>query len=294
MRKNASNNVQLYKLKDCFPSDFPIAIGHGRNYKSQFNEDSDILYQREFWKVFYINSGEGILVINSNEYKFGPGFVCLIHPNDLTTFKLKTEFVDIYNIMFSKKALLEADELKSDYGFFTIFYDDFNPRKKSLHDQLHLLDSNRGIQAQIKKMEKEYLREDLNSGLMLRFQLMELLILLTRHSSREFRKKRRSSFLGFIRNYIENHYNIKFDYKKIAKEARVTEIYLCSLYKKHTGESIGETIHKVRMKKAKEMLINSEASISEICYSCGFNDLSYFYRAFKKCTGTSPGKFRKH
>lgn len=41
------------------------------------------------------------------------------------------------------------------------------------------------------------------------------------------------------------------------------------------------------------MLVNTDETVTQIAYSCGFNDLSYFIKQFKNEKGVSPGKFRK-
>lgn len=47
------------------------------------------------------------------------------------------------------------------------------------------------------------------------------------------------------------------------------------------------------MKHAFRLLMETDKTVLEISSLCGFHDLSYFYRAFRKETGTSPGKFRR-
>ena len=80
----------LLKAMDFLPPNLPVAVQRGHNKRSMYNTESRILYRRDFWKIFYIFSGRGTLVINNKHYSFGPGFLCLIRPDDLTTFELDT------------------------------------------------------------------------------------------------------------------------------------------------------------------------------------------------------------
>ena len=48
-----------------------------------------------------------------------------------------------------------------------------------------------------------------------------------------------------------------------------------------------------RIEKASRKLINTDSSVTSIAFSCGFNDLSYFIKTFKKVKGITPAKFRK-
>ena len=59
-----------------------------------------------------------------------------------------------------------------------------------------------------------------------------------------------------------------------------------------TGLSINEFIQNVRIKKATELLINSDMNVSEIAYETGFNDPYYFSRLFKKYHNMSPSDYR--
>ena len=59
-----------------------------------------------------------------------------------------------------------------------------------------------------------------------------------------------------------------------------------------TGQSINELIQNVRIKKATELLINSDMNVSEIAYETGFNDPYYFSRLFKKYHNMSPSDYR--
>lgn len=284
--------VQL-KAKDFFPPDLPIAVFRGKNTKAMYNSETHVLYRRDFWKIFYIYSGKGILVINGKRYPFGPGFICLIHPDDLTTFELETD-ITISNILFRKKVIADwLAELKDDNDFFSIFEIPHQETRHIIRDQLYLIDSNRKIQTLVREMRREYLRNDPNSGMMLKLYLTELLIRMTRLSSKTFSRKRRSSMVTYVLSRIEQNYMNPFDYRKAASELGITHIHLCNRYRKEYGESIGQTLFRIRLKNSKRLLLETQKPVIEICTLCGFNDLSYFYRAFKKETGRSPGEFRK-
>lgn len=107
----------LLKAMDFLPPNLPVAVLRGNNKRSMYNEESNILYRRDFWKIFYIFSGRGTLVINNKHYSFGPGFLCLIRPDDLTTFELDTD-IDLSNILFRKREIADfLGELKDENDF---------------------------------------------------------------------------------------------------------------------------------------------------------------------------------
>ena len=128
---------------------------------------------------------------------------------------------------------------------------------------------------------------------MLKLHLAELLIRMTRLSARNFSRKRRDVLAAYVLNRLEQNFAEPFDYQQAANELGITHFHLCNAYRKSCGESIGETLFRIRMKHAFRLLMETDKTVLEISSLCGFRDLSYFYRAFRKETGTSPGKFRR-
>jgi len=64
------------------------------------------------------------------------------------------------------------------------------------------------------------------------------------------------------------------------------------MIKQRTGKSFVDFVNEIRLGYATRMLIESNRSISEICYECGFNNISNFNRTFKKKQNCTPTEFR--
>lgn len=78
----------------------------------------------------------------------------------------------------------------------------------------------------------------------------------------------------------------------LAKELNFSSNYLSDLLKKETGKTAQEHIHLFVIEKAKNILLNSGRSISEIGYSLGFEYPQHFSNLFRSKTGMSPSEFR--
>jgi transcriptional regulator GlxA family with amidase domain len=63
------------------------------------------------------------------------------------------------------------------------------------------------------------------------------------------------------------------------------------LFKQHTGETPMNYIIRLRIDKAKQMLLRQQASTTQVALECGFTSLSHFSNVFKKLTGKSPREF---
>jgi transcriptional regulator, araC family len=281
-----------YTRQKYFSPGTAIAVYRTWNQARDFLPASAVRFRRDFWKISYVEQGSGVFLCNEERYPFGPGFIILSHPDDLTTVELKSD-IRIYNILFFRKALAGwLDEFGAEHDFFGIFYES-DPARSGIRTQLYQLSANRKIETLVREMRREFLREELNSPMLLRLYLMELLVQMNRLSERQFSRKRRSCLVAYVLSRLEKDFQTNFDYRKAAAELGITHVYLCSAYRKETGESIGQTQFRIRLKNVKRLLSESSRSVIEISTLCGFNDLSYFYRAFKKDTGMAPGDFRK-
>jgi transcriptional regulator, araC family len=284
---------RIYTAKNFFHDAFPcFMMEKTRNTPQEFSPNSAKVGKREFYKIFYILDGHGSMLINNKSYPFSPGFVGLIHPNDLTTFHLSEE-IGLYNILFRRTFIADwLDGLHNINHFFNIF-DPF-PDLSINHDLLHLLDANRNILAQIRKMEQEFLSQDVNSEYLLRLQLLELLIQFARLSSRSYAKKRHAELAGLIMDHLRAHLSEPVSMKQLAKLVGLSTGYLHTLFRQQTGCTIGKTLLSLRIREAKRMLRETSIPVERICYRCGFSDLSNFYKQFRLETGTVPGAWRRN
>lgn len=97
-----------------------------------------------------------------------------------------------------------------------------------------------------------------------------------------------------IIEYILNHYTENISIDDLAKRSYLSKQSLYRGFKQITGTSIKSYILDLRIKKACDMLIHTNTNITEIAFSCGFNDANYFTRVFKKYTGTTPKEMRNN
>jgi len=81
----------------------------------------------------------------------------------------------------------------------------------------------------------------------------------------------------------------------MAKYLSVSPEHLSRTFKKETGFGFNEYVNLVRLQKAYVMLKHENGkSVSEVAYSCGFNDSNYFSVIFKKMYGEKPSDVRKY
>lgn len=92
--------------------------------------------------------------------------------------------------------------------------------------------------------------------------------------------------------YISLNYGEKISLKEISDNSCVSKTYLSMSFSKYLGLTFIEYLNAYRIEIAKNMLLLSSASISDIAENVGIPDIVYFSKLFKKITGVSPGRFR--
>lgn len=79
----------------------------------------------------------------------------------------------------------------------------------------------------------------------------------------------------------------------ISSDLHMNKNYICEMFKKKTGVSFLDYTTRIKMERAKKLLIESEARSYEISDKLGYKDSEYFSRLFKKYSGISPTEYRK-
>lgn len=95
-----------------------------------------------------------------------------------------------------------------------------------------------------------------------------------------------------IKIYIEDNLEFDIEISRIAKLFHYNEQYLGRFFKKETGVSLSNYINSRRLKKAYQLLEDTDDTISAISNRCGFNSISYFNRVFKREYGITPSECR--
>lgn len=95
-----------------------------------------------------------------------------------------------------------------------------------------------------------------------------------------------------IRKYIFENYFQDLSLTSLSKQFLVDRSYLSKAFKHETGENLMLYIAKMRIDKAKELIADGSATLTEISSLVGYDDYAYFNRVFRKITGKSPRDYK--
>lgn len=101
-----------------------------------------------------------------------------------------------------------------------------------------------------------------------------------------------SNKLDGIYKHINEHFKQQIPLEEIADVANMTVPAFCRYFKKATGKTFTKLVNEYRVVHATKLLSESQMSITDIAFECGFNNFSHFNKLFKEITGKSASKYR--
>ena len=143
------------------------------------------------------------------------------------------------------------------------------------------------------KLAREIERDDEYSALLAKQYVSEILVMLMRRDS--------SKAVGVMdgypaimqeaMRYISDNLASKISLTEIAHRFSLSKSFFSRKFKEITGFGFSEYLTHVRIKRAEELLLTSDMSMTDVAYAAGFEDSSYFAATFKRIIGTTPLKY---
>lgn len=96
-----------------------------------------------------------------------------------------------------------------------------------------------------------------------------------------------------VQQYISEHFQDEIHLNQLASIVGMTPTAFSRFFKQRTGKKLSDYVIDIRLGHASRLLVDTTMSVAEICYDCGFNNLSNFNRIFKRKKNCSPSEFRE-
>lgn len=98
--------------------------------------------------------------------------------------------------------------------------------------------------------------------------------------------------LKLVNQFITEQYARRLSIPEVAMVANLTEAAFCRYFKRMTRLTFTQFLNQYRISQAQKLLLQDN-TVSEACYACGFESLSYFNKIFRRLTGENPLQFKK-
>lgn len=98
--------------------------------------------------------------------------------------------------------------------------------------------------------------------------------------------------IDIIFKYVNKNFQRTIPLEEIADQVSMTVPAFCRYFKKITGKTFTKLVNEYRVVHATKLLSESNNSIADVCYECGFNNFSHFNKSFNEFTGKSASKYR--
>ncbi|GAB3719574.1 helix-turn-helix domain-containing protein [Spirosoma lituiforme] len=95
-----------------------------------------------------------------------------------------------------------------------------------------------------------------------------------------------------VNQFIAEHYTRHVSIPEVAAIANLTEAAFCRYFKRMTRLTFTQFLNQYRINQAQKLLL-LDNTVSDACFACGFDSLSYFNRIFRRVTGENPLQFKK-
>ena len=267
-------------------------IDHSSTISNKQTQNEKLLL--DFYNISIKRSFKGKLKYGKNHYDFDNGTMSFIAPNQIISIDSEVDRNnDGWSLLFHSDLIRQypLGKIIKNYGFFSY----------TVNEALHLSDEEeKTVEAIVQNIQKEInSRLDNFSQEVIVSNLELLLSYCNRFYSRQFitRKMATNDLLTNFENILDKYFTNDSDLtlptvEKLATELNVSSSYLSDMLRSLTGQNTQQHIHNKLIEKAKEILTNTNLTVSEIAYQLGFEYSQSFSKLFKSKTNLTPIEYR--
>lgn len=253
------------------------------NYPAHWHNAAEIVYCLE----------NGIDVrLGNREINLSEKDILFICPGEIHGFKTQNKKGKRVFIQFNIMSLDGLDSLNTAFNPFARTF----KLSPNAHNTLH-----QKLSGQLDRIMEAYNKKETTYMLYLKARIYDVFFLLSKYTdvdimtdNRKSRKKRVYALERLNRglSYLESNYASNITLKDAALAAGFSEFHFSRLFKEVTGKYFREYLNEFRIRKAENLLIKTDISISEAAYAVGFNNTTTFNRIFKSINGCTPTYYK--
>ncbi len=285
----------VWVYTDCFPA------GAALKLTSVFlHEDYSIdMHAHDFFELNITIDGEGAHYSNGKRNEVRRGDVVIVPPECYHGYK--GEGLDVFHVLLHKNYFLKyAGDLNMLSAYRILFNGDFGSAARNIpmfHISGEPYERVVSLLWQLDELEQKTNRSAERSDYLLSYSLtFALIVMLCKQYTANNMSDDRSGDMGIIAasEYIHKNYAQKILLDDLCKISMLSKTLLCEKFKQYYGFTPLDYVNRYRVLVAKNMVIETDKSITEIAQETGFFDASHFLKTYRKYETVSPTDLRKH
>lgn len=260
-----------------FTSDL-FSIAHNT---TQIQKDPCLIHSHPTYEIFYFLSGDAAFIVDEKEYRMEPHTLFIIPPNKMHAIHIFSSApYDRYTLHFTPEVI--SIERRS-------FLLSYFPTTKNSSFMWHGIE-NTAIYNHLKQFEN-YLdcdKEILDNVLPIFIEATIAKMILSLPFNKAVDKgESEESLNNEMLNYVNTHFTEPLNLESLSARFFVSKNQVNHIFRKLTGTTVIDYIHKKRITYAHQLLLNG-ASASQTAIAVGFGDYTSFYRSYLKYFGHAP------
>ena len=252
-------------------------------------------HNHEFFEMFYLYSGGCTCCLEDREIELKPGSIWILNTKLPHSIVLHNNQTNLINILVRSSTFSHnlMELLKPDNCFYHFFVNDVFGEEKSADYMSFQLEPNSMAEIYLSQILKEYLFQKKSSQSVMMYLFCCLLVELSRLYERQIKTKTEEKLsLCDILGYMKENYTT-VTLQDVANHFHYSSHYISELLLQYTGKRFLKIRNEMCLKKAKEMLANTDLPIDHIAMTVGYEYRSSFDATFKKEFHITPKQYRK-
>lgn len=252
----------------------------------------------EEYELVLIQKSKGTKFIGNHVGLFGEGDLYLIGSNIPHLFRNHEDYYEEGTELEARSIFVHFSEHCLGDTFFLL--PEMKSVRKLLDRSAHVLELRGKVKSAIGKRLQEMCEENPTRRLL---SILEILIRLAessevkpilsvQYTNPQTTNTKDTERIHRVFEYIMKHYTQEIYVTKVAAMLNMSDASFSRYFKHHTRKTFSDYVTEVRIQHACRLLMHGDENINEITYASGFENLSNFYRHFKKMTGVSPKEYR--
>lgn len=244
-----------------------------------------------YFEITCVLEGKGNYFVNGQEYTMEKDDVIIFNNVEPHGWNLISGDMKLLVMIFSPEFVAEKISV-----FDTRYLKPFVERGSNFKNRIGREgEISAEIRAGIQEIYKEWNERKEGYPLMIKANVLRILTMLIRtyqdeSKSGEMLKEKKNAMkrLEQAFSYIDAHYCERITLEEVASSVYMSANYFSSYFRKVTNVSFSDYVTRMRINHARALLREGKGNVTDIAMECGFNNISNFYRLYKKHVGTTP------